>query len=150
MTADGKPPARPLVPVLDAATVETIIRDGLPMSAFAKFEVLAIEPGVAHLRMPYADWMVRPGGSVAGPALMLMADAAMYAVVLAHIGPQVMAVTANLNINFLSRPKPVGVHAEGRLLKLGRRLAIVEVRLTSEGDDDTLIAHITGSYALPA
>lgn len=139
-----------MTPLLDAATVETIIRDGLPMSAFAKFEVTGIEPGVAHLRMPYADWMVRPGGSVAGPALMLMADAAMYAVVLAHIGPQMMAVTANLTINFLSRPKPVAVRAEGRLLKLGRRLAMIEVRMFSEGDDDALVAHVTGSYALPS
>lgn len=139
-----------MTPLLDAATVEAIIRDGLPMSAFAKFEVTGIEPGVAHLRMPYADWMIRPGGSVAGPALMLMADAAMYAVVLAHIGPQMMAVTANLTINFLSRPKPVAVRAEGRLLKLGRRLAMIEVRMFSEGDNDTLVAHVTGSYALPS
>jgi len=149
VSADGKPAARPLVPVLDAATVERIIRDGLPMSAFAQFEITGIEPGAAHIRMPYADWMVRPGGSVAGPALMLLADAAMYAVVLAHIGPQMMAVTANLNINFLSRPKPVAVQAVGRLLKLGRRLAIVEVEMFSEGDAGTLIAHVTGSYALP-
>lgn len=139
-----------MTPLLDAATVEAIIRDGLPMSAFAKFEVTGIEPGVAHLRMPYADWMIRPGGSVAGPALMLMADAAMYAVVLVHIGPQMMAVTANLTINFLSRPKPVAVRAEGRLLKLGRRLAMIEVRMFSEGDNDTLVAHVTGSYALPS
>lgn len=139
-----------MTPLLDGATVEAIIRDGLPMSAFAKFEVTGIEPGVAHLRMPYADWMIRPGGSVAGPALMLMADAAMYAVVLAHIGPQMMAVTANLTINFLSRPKPVAVRAEGRLLKLGRRLAMIEVRMFSEGDNDTLVAHVTGSYALPS
>jgi len=145
----GRAPARPLLPVLDAAAVEAIIRDGLPMSAFAKFQVTGVAPGSAQLRLPYADWMVRPGGSVAGPALMLLADAAMYAVVLAHIGPQLMAVTANLNINFLSRPKPVAVLAEGRLLKLGRRLAIIEVLMRSEGDDDTLVAHVTGSYALP-
>lgn len=141
--------ARPLLPVLDAAAVEKIIYDALPMASFASFSVTDIGPGLAIVRLPYRDWMVRPGGTVAGPVLMLAADTAMYAVVLAHIGAQLMAVTANININFLSRPKPVAVIAEGRILKLGRRLAVVEVLMTSEGDG-TLIAQASGSYALPA
>lgn len=145
----GTATARPLVPVLDAATVERIIYAGLPMATHSQFRVLEIAPGLARVRLPYQDWMVRPGGTIAGPVLMLATDTAMFAVVLAHIGDQVMAVTANLNINFLSRPKPAAVIAEGRILKLGRRLAMVEVLMTSEGDD-TLIAHATGSYALPA
>jgi len=144
----AKPAARPLLPVLDAAAVEKIIYDGLPMATHSQFRVLEIAPGVARVRLPYQDWMVRPGGTVAGPVLMLATDTAMFAVVLAHIGDQVMAVTANININFLSRPKPVAVIAEGRILKLGRRLAMVEVLIYSEGDD-TLVAHATGSYALP-
>lgn len=141
--------ARPLLPVLDAAAVEKIIYDALPMASFASFSVTDIGPGLAIVRLPYRDWMVRPGGTVAGPVLMLAADTAMYAVVLAHIGAQLMAVTANININFLSRPKPAAVIAEGRILKLGRRLAMVEVLMYSEGDD-TPVAHATGSYALPA
>lgn len=145
----AKPAARPLVPVLDAAVVQKVIYDALPMATYASFSVLDIEPGLARVRLPYQDWMVRPGGTVAGPVLMLAADTAMYAVVLAHIGEQLMAVTANININFLSRPKPVAVIAEGRILKLGRRLAVVEVLMYSEGND-SLIAQATGSYALPA
>lgn len=145
----AKPGARPLLPVLDAAAVQKIIYDALPMATFASFSVLDVAPGSTTVRLPYQDWMVRPGGTVAGPVLMLAADTAMFAVLLAHIGDQVMAVTANININFLSRPKPVAVIAEGRIQKLGRRLAIVEVLMHSEGDD-TLIAHATGSYALPA
>ena len=145
---DAPPGARPLVPVLDAAAVQAVIHDALPMATYASFSVETIAPGLATIRLPYRDWMVRPGGTVAGPVLMLAADTAMYAVILAHIGAQLMAVTANININFLSRPKPVAVIAEGRILKLGRRLAIVEVLMYSEGDD-TLIAQATGSYALP-
>lgn len=141
--------SRPLLPVLDAAEVERIISAGLPMSAYAQLMVTEVRPGSATIRIPFRDWMIRPGGTVAGPVLMLAADSAMYAVVLAHIGDQVMAVTANLNINFLSRPRPVDVVAEGRILKLGRRLAVVEVLIRSDGDD-TLVAHVTGSYALPA
>ncbi len=137
-------------PLLDATRVEQPIRDGLPMSAFGGFVVESIAPGVAQVRLGYRDWMLRPGGTLAGPVLMMAADAAMYAVILAHVGEQLLAVTSNLNIHFLSKPKPADVLAEGRLLRLGKRLAVCEVLLRSAGDDDSLIAHVTGSYALPA
>jgi uncharacterized protein (TIGR00369 family) len=136
-------------PVLDAARVEQLIRDGLPMSAFGGFTVESITPGTAQVRLRFRDWMIRPGGTVAGPVLMMAADAAMYAVILAHIGEQLLAVTSNLNIHFLAKPKPVDVLAEARLLRLGRRQAVCEVLLHSEGEDE-LIAHVTGSYALPS
>jgi len=137
-----------LQPLLDAAEVERIIRDGVPMSEFASMRVESVSPGSALVRIVFQPWMIRPGGTVGGPVLMLAADSAMYAVVLAHIGNKPMALTTNLNINFLRRPEPVDVLAEGRLLKLGRRLAIAEVLIRSEGSDD-LVAHVTGTYALP-
>jgi len=135
-------------PVLDAAAVERIIYNGLPMSSLAAFTIIDVARGSTTVRLPFASWMLRPGGTVAGPVMMLAADTAMYAVILAHIGDQVMALTTNLTINFLNRPQPAAVIAEGRILKLGRRLATVEVLIRSEGDD-TLVAHATGSYALP-
>ncbi|WP_293395110.1 PaaI family thioesterase, partial [Nevskia sp.] len=101
--------SRPLQPVLDAAEVERIISDGLPMSSFAQMVVTEVKPGSATIRIPFREWMIRPGGTIAGPVLMLAADSAMYAVILAHIGDQVMAVTSSLTINFLSRPRPVDV-----------------------------------------
>ncbi len=136
-------------PLLGADRVESLIREGLPMSGFGGFSVELIAPGTAHIRIAFRDWMLRPGGTVAGPVLMMAADAAMYAVVLAHIGEQLLAVTSNLNIHFLDKPKPTDVLAEARLLRLGRRLAVCEVLLRSDGADE-LIAHVTGSYALPS
>ncbi|HLD64460.1 MAG TPA: PaaI family thioesterase, partial [Pseudomonas sp.] len=60
-----------------------------------------------------------------------------------------MAVTANLNINFLARPAPVDLLAEARILRLSRRQAVCEVSLYSLGAEDDLVAHVTGTYALP-
>lgn len=144
-------PGQPrLQPLLDATQVERLIRDGLPMMAGGGgFAVTAVAPGSASVRLKFRDWMIRPGGTVAGPVLMMAADAAMYAVILAHIGEQLLAVTSNLSIHFLAKPKPADVLAEGRLLRLGRRLAVCEVLMRSDGEDE-LIAHVTGSYALPA
>lgn len=134
---------------LTAQAVEQLIRQGLPAAEQGDFRVEAVTPGYARIRLPFHAHMLRPGNTISGPTLFTAADSAMYALVLAHIGPQVMAVTANLSINFLNRAQPGDVIGEARLLKLGRRLAVMEVGL-STGGDPALVAHVTGSYALPA
>jgi uncharacterized protein (TIGR00369 family) len=79
---------------------------------------------------------------------MALADYAMYAVTLSMAGRVALAVTTNLSINFLRRPEPRDVLAEGRILKFGKRLAVSEVTLRSEGQDAP-VAHVTGTYSLP-
>ncbi len=92
--------------------------------------------------------MIRPGGIVSGPTLMGLVDVAAYAVVLAHIGPVAMAVTNSLNIAFLRACRLEPVMADARLLKLGRRLATVDVRIWQRVEDN-LIAQATVGYTLP-
>jgi len=126
-----------------------IMRESLPIAAMMGAEIVTLEEGRAVVRVPYrADWL-RPGGTISGPVLMALADLAMYAVVMSLLGRIEAAVTTNLNINFLRKPAPVAVIAEGRMLKLGRRLAVGEVELFSEGDPD-MVAHVTATYSIPA
>ena len=101
------------------------------------------------LRQRYSERMLRPGGIISGPTLMALADFAMYVVLLSAIGPVGLAVTTNLNINFL-RKGTAGqdVLAEARLLKLGKRLAVGEVTLFSAASPDP-IAHVTATYSIP-
>src|SRR4029077_18660775 len=99
------------------------------------------------LRQRFSDRMLRPGGTVSGPTLMALADFAMYVVLLSAIGPVGLAVTTNLNINFLRKGEPGhDVLAQARLLKLGTRLAVGEVSLMSAGSAD-VIAHVTATYS---
>ena len=101
------------------------------------------------LRQRYNDQMLRPGGKVSGPTLMAMADFAMYVVLLSAIGPVGLAVTTNLNINFLRKGQPgQDVLAAAKLLKLGKRLAVGEVNLLSGSSPDP-IAHVTSTYSIP-
>ena len=101
------------------------------------------------LRQRYSDQMRRPGGTVSGPTLMALADYAMFVVLLSAIGPVGLAVTTNLNINFLRKGQPgQDVRAAARLLKLGRRLAVGEVNLLSGMQTDP-IAHMTATYSIP-
>ena len=82
-------------------------------------------------RKPSATSSSRPGGTISGPTMMALADFAMYVAVLASIGPVPLAVTTNLNINFLRKPAQRDLIAECRLLKLGKRLAVGEVTILS-------------------
>jgi uncharacterized protein (TIGR00369 family) len=133
---------------MTAQQVEELIHLGFA----AQRKMLSIEevgPNYARTRLPYRDSMLRPGNVLSGPALFTAADLTLYALVLSHIGPELMAVTANFNINFLAKARPGDIIGEGRMLKLGRRLAVMEAQLYSAAEPETLVAHVTGSYALP-
>lgn len=109
----------------------------------------SLKPLGAVMRLTPADSHLRPGGTVSGPAMMALADVALYVALLGEIGPVPLAVTTSLNINFLKRPQPdVDLLAEAKLLKLGRRLAVGEVALYSEGEAMP-VAHVTATYSIP-
>ena len=112
------------------------------------FYVESVGPLSARMRMTYHDRHLRPGGTISGPSMFSLADVALYVAILANIGPVALAVTTNLNINFLKKPAPVDMIGECRLFKLGKRLAVGEVLLYSEGDDEP-VAHATGTYSIP-
>ncbi len=101
-----------------------------------------------RVRQIYSASSIRPGGTISGPTMMALADFAMYVGVLSAIGPVPLAVTTNLNINFLRKPEPRDLLAEARLLKLGRRLAVGEVVIRSEGIAEA-VAHVTSTYSIP-
>lgn len=90
---------------------------------------------------------LRPGGTVSGPTMMMLADSAAYAAVLARVGLRELAVTTNLSINFVRRARPGTLVAVGELLKAGRTQALVEVRL-HDGDPGHLVAHAVVTYSL--
>ncbi len=133
---------------LTAEQVQGLIRLGVPMAEDIDLCIDHLDVDKAVARVPFHRKLVRPGGTLSGPTIMALADAAMYAVVLGRLGRVEMAVTANLNINFLAKPKPVDLLAEARILRLSRRQAVCEVSLYSQGEED-LVAHVTGTYALP-
>lgn len=134
--------------MLSAEQIQAIIRTGVPAAEDSDLRIDEVTPKYVRARYPFKSNMVRPGGTLSGPTIMALADAAMFAAILAKIGKQEMAVTSNLNINFLSRPMPDDLVAYAEIVKLGKRLAFCEVRLFSKGCDD-MVAHVTGSYSLP-
>ena len=133
---------------ISIAEFDEIIRDDLVWAYEIGMHTDRIERGRAVLRLPFRTSMLRPGGVVAGPNIMALADACMYAVVLSAIGKVKLAVTTSFTINFLFGASPVDLLAEGSLLRLGKRLAVMQVTVHSEGHGEA-VAHATGTYSIP-
>ncbi|MBR7652973.1 PaaI family thioesterase [Brucella oryzae] len=134
-------------PVMSIDELRAFMQREFPQLGDA-FEVVAVDEGSATMRLHADEQHLRPGGTVSGPALFALADVAAYAAILAHIGPVALAVTTNLNINFLRKPSPGTVEAVARLLKLGKRLAVLDISLT-DGTNGELVAHATATYSIP-
>lgn len=123
-----------------------LVRNELPWAAETGLYLDKIKYGRATMVLPYQQKSTRPGGTISGPSMMMLSDACMYAVVLSMLGEVKLAVTTNLNINFLRKPSNTDLRAEGSIIKLGRRLAIIEVSIFSEED---IVSHATGTYSIP-
>ena len=135
---------------MTAVELEAFLRTELPQ--LFSYDDLSIEHAdgqTCQIRQRFRETMLRPGGTISGPTLMALADLAMYVVLLSAIGPIGLAVTTNLNINFLRKGQPgQDLLAAAKLLKLGKRLAVGEVNLLSGTSPDP-IAHVTSTYSIP-
>lgn len=136
------------MPKITIEEFDKLLAAEMPWALEAGLRLESIGAGEAVMRLPFDENMLRPGGTVSGPTMMMLADANMYAVVLSTVGIVKLAVTTSFNINFLHRPSPADLMAEGRALKIGRRLAVVEVTIHSDGHDEP-VAHATGTYSIP-
>lgn len=135
---------------LTGEQVQALIQRAFPDADPARMpRVTEAAPGRLRMVSPEGSHMLRPGGVISGPALMSLADTAAYAIVLAHVGEQLMAVTSTLTIHFLRGAKPGDLVADTSLLRLGARSAVCDVRIWTESPD-ALAAHATVAYTLPA
>ena len=137
-------------PILDADGVNALMRRAFPQADPESLSrVVDVAPGRVRMVARYrGGGMLRPGGVISGPNLMALADNAAYALVLAHLGEVLMAVTSQLNISFLRGAAPGELNAEAELLRLGRRLAVCDVRLWTESRA-RLAAQANVTYVLP-
>lgn len=137
-------------PIMTAAQISTLLVEEFPqlVSGGHHFVVESVASGHAEVTFETGDHHLRPGGTVSGPSLFALADVAAYVVILAHIGPVISVATANMNMNFLKRPAPGNLRSHSRLIRLGRRLAVVEISIVADGDDEPC-AHAVATYALP-
>lgn len=139
-----------LAPELTAEEFEALATQGVPYVGQLGCRVVRFERGLVDVRLPYNELLLRPGGTVCGPAMMGLADITLYGVVLSLIGRVELAVTTDLNVHFLAKPRPGDLIGHGRILRIGRVLAVGEVTITSAANEGEAVAHAVGTYAIPA
>lgn len=101
------------------------------------------------LRLKISDKHLRPGGTVSGPSMFGLADVAFYFALMSRIGPEALAVTTNVSIDFLRKPMPdADLLGEARILKIGRQLAAGDVLIRSEGHDE-VVARAGLTFSIP-
>jgi uncharacterized protein (TIGR00369 family) len=134
---------------LTAPEITEFLREVFPGS-MDNFVIEEVVPNCARVRMPFAPFRLRPGGTISGPSLMALADSAMWIALLGMIGRVPLSVTSHLDIDFLRKAEARDVVGEAKLLKLGRRLAVGEVHMWSDGEPHRLCARASVTYAIPA
>lgn len=136
--------------MLTAKDIEDIICAGLPAAKEQGLTIDEVGENWAEARFAFRSSMLRPGGSISGPTIMGLADAAMFAAIMARLGRLDMAVTQDMNIHFLRKPGQCDLIARANILKLGRRSVVLDVQVFSDGQRATPAAFVTGTYALPS
>ena len=135
------------MPVMTAEDLHRFVEEEFP-HAPADITVDSVDGTTIRVRQKTSDRDLRPGGTISGPTLMAMVDFGFYLLLLSRLGPVAMAVTTNLNINFMRKPDPGHLVGEGRLLKLGKALAVGDFTIWNEGETDP-VAHATITYSIP-
>ena len=133
---------------MSMASLRTVISQ-FPQAS-ESLELTDIGPMRATMRMAIDDRHLRPGQTVSGPTMFLLADCAFYIATLAMVGPKKLSVTTNANINFMRRPVGRALIGKATILKLGRHLSVGEVRIYTEHEPQHCVAHATMTYSIPA
>lgn len=135
-------------PAMPAATFAKMLQEDVPYVSYLNCRLEKFERADVAVRLPYAPMLLRPGGTISGPAMMALADIVLYGTVLSIIGHVPLAVTTDMTIHFLKKPSPNDLIAYGRILKSGRLLMIGNVDI-HDTSNDALVAQVTGTYAVP-
>ena len=103
----------------------------------------------ATVRLSVNNRHLRPGNTVSGPSMFLLADVAAYIAILAQVGARTQAVTTSAHMDFLRKPQAqADIIATTKVLKIGKQLAVTDVYLYSENDSN-MVARVAMTDSLP-
>ncbi|PWR03147.1 thioesterase [Meridianimarinicoccus roseus] len=115
-----------------------------------EFEILSVAPMRLRVALRVSERHLRPGGTVSGPTMFALADVGVYLAVLAMVGPKALAVTTSCSIDFMRKPPAdKDLLADVEVLKLGRVLAVGDVRIFARGAEERPVARASLTYSIP-
>jgi uncharacterized protein (TIGR00369 family) len=119
-----------------------------PYQRFLGLELVRCEDGLCEIRMPFRPELLREDGSdwLHGGIVSALIDIAGDYAVETKTGGDVP--TVDLRVDYLRPAKRGALVALGRVVKIGRRIAVADVEV--KDDDGRLVAVGRGVYATPA
>ena len=133
--------------IMSKIEIEQFLKKEFPQVS-QKFKILTLDAGSISMLMNITNDHLRPGGTVSGPTMFLLADVSFYLATLSLIGPKSLTVTTNCSINFLRKPSEENLISETRVLKIGKTLSVGDVLIYSKGNKNP-VAHASLTYAIP-
>ena len=134
-------------PLMSKIDLEKFLEKEFPQVS-NNFKILNTKPNYLSMLMHISDEHLRPGGTVSGPTMFLLADVSFYLATLSIIGPKSLTVTTNCSINFLRKPNISDLISETRVLKIGKTLSVGDVLIYSKGIKEP-VAHASLTYSIP-
>jgi len=116
---------------------------GVPIARYFGMILSYDEQGHAHLNLPYNPNLDHAGKGIHGGVMATLLDnAGWFAVAAKKEG--VLVVTSEFTVHLLCPVKESELHAEGWVVKSGKRISVAEMRVSAS--DGELIAIGTGTY----
>ena len=134
-------------PLMSKVDLENFLEKEFPQVS-SNFKILNTKPNSLSMLMHISDKHLRPGRTVSGPTMFLLADVSFYLATLSIIGPKSLTVTTNCSINFLRKPNISDLISETRVLKIGKTLSVGDVLIYSKGIKEP-VAHASLTYSIP-
>ena len=133
---------------MDIPALQSFLIEAFPQVA-GEIEVTELAEDGLTVRLKVQEQHLRPGGTVSGPTMFMLADVAIYLAILSRIGPVALAVTTNCSIDFMRKPAAdADLTCVARLHKLGRVLAVGDAMIYSAGHAAPF-ARASLTYAIP-
>lgn len=132
-----------------ASEINEFVATTYPALSRARVVCTSADKGEVETVWEYREEELRPGGYISGVTQFSVADASLWFLTFTLIGLEAMAVTSDLQINFLRPARGGDLHGLGILLSQGRRRVHGSVKLWVGEDRERLVAHATGTYVIP-
>jgi uncharacterized protein (TIGR00369 family) len=136
------------VSAITAEDFLAVLHASMPETHTLDLRIDRLVRGAMVVRLAHDDRRLRPGGTISGPTLFMFADLALYGITMSIVGREPLAVTTDVTIHFLRKPRPAALVCTAKVLKAGKRLVIGSAEVVTEGDSEP-VAHVVGTYSVP-
>ncbi len=129
--------------MIDSAVLVQLMEEMIPFNRFLGLKVLHVERGLVRIQIPFRDELVgdfmRP--ALHGGVLSTIIDVAGGFAVWTHLDSERGRVsTIDLRVDYLRPGRLTTITAEARVVRAGKRVGVVDVRVFHPDAEDVTIA----------